>query len=206
MSPVGRRIVIYGVAGSGKTTFARELARHLNLTRIELDAIRHDGDWDATPWDVMRERIVAAIAAAPNGWVCEGNYRKIRDIALAQSDTVIWLRLPWRTSFTRLFARTLRRVITDAPLYAPHGPRESWRRMLRPARPRARGSLFVRVRRRRAGGRRELRRERTGLQRRLQHERRWLRWFPLRSVRVRHAAIASLDHTHGDSKRSFAQC
>lgn len=127
MPALGRRIVIYGVTGSGKTTLARELASHLDLTRIELDAIRHDRDWDATPFDVMRERLATAIAAARNGWVCEGNYRKVRDVALAQCDTAIWLRLPWRTSFTRLFARSVRGLLHDTPLYSADGPRESWR-------------------------------------------------------------------------------
>jgi adenylate kinase family enzyme len=126
MSAVGRRIVIYGVTGSGKTTLARTLADRLQLARIELDAIRHHGAWDATPWDEMRARTTAALAAASEGWVCEGNYRRVRDIPLAQCDTIIWLRLPWRVSFTRLFARTLRRLVDRQPNYAPHGPRESW--------------------------------------------------------------------------------
>lgn len=124
---LGRRIVIYGVTGSGKTTLARALAERLHLSRIELDAIRHDGGWDATPWDEMRARTTAALAAASDGWVCEGNYRRVRDIPLAQCDTVIWIRLPWRTSFSRQLRRTLRRGIDQQPLYGLHGPRESLR-------------------------------------------------------------------------------
>lgn len=124
---LGRRIVIYGVTGSGKTTLATHLAARLGLRRIELDAIRHAQGWDTTSFDEMREQLTVALAAAPNGWVCDGNYRNVRDVTLSVADTVIWIHLPWRTSFSQLLRRTLARVRSQAPLYAPDGPRESWR-------------------------------------------------------------------------------
>lgn len=125
---LGRRIVIYGVTGSGKTTLAERLADRLGLVRIELDAIRHATGWDSTPFDVMRERIDEAIAAAPDGWVAEGNYRRVRDATLSRADTVIWIRLPWRASFLQLVRRSLARLVRREPLYTPAGPRESWRK------------------------------------------------------------------------------
>jgi adenylate kinase family enzyme len=124
---LGHRIVIYGATGSGKTTLARRLGEILGLGVIELDAIRHDGAFDATPWDEMRQRIEAAIETYPVGWVCEGNYNRVRNVSLSRADTLISLDLPWRTSFWRLLKRTVHRVRTREPLFAPNGPRETWR-------------------------------------------------------------------------------
>ena len=124
---LGRRIMIFGATGSGKTTLSRRLGSILGLPVIELDAIRHDGDWDATDWDDMRDRVEALVTSYAGGWVSEGNYSRVRDVTLSRADTLITLDLPWRTSFWRLLKRTLRRARTGEPLYAAHGPRESWR-------------------------------------------------------------------------------
>lgn len=124
---LGRRIIINGATGSGKTTLSRRLGEALDLPVIELDAIRHDGDWDATDWPEMRARVEDLVTRYENGWVCEGNYSRVRDVVLSRADTLISLDLPWRTSFWRLFQRTMWRGWTHKPLYADNGPHESLR-------------------------------------------------------------------------------
>lgn len=119
--------MIYGATGSGKTTLARRLGELLDLGVIQLDAIRHDGAFDATPWDEMRRRIEETIASYPDGWLCEGNYSRVRDASLSRADPLISVDLPWRTSFWRLLKRTVGRAWTGEPLYPPNGPRETWR-------------------------------------------------------------------------------
>jgi adenylate kinase family enzyme len=117
------------VTGSGKSTLARRLGAALGLRVVELDAIRHATGWDSTPYDVMRERVTAVLEGAADGWVCEGNYRRVRDIPLSRADTVVWLRLPWRVSFSRLLRRGIGRAYSREPLYGPEGPRETWRKL-----------------------------------------------------------------------------
>ncbi len=124
---LGRRIVVWGATGSGKSTFARSLGDSLGLDVIELDAIRHARGWDSTDWDDFRDQLTAQLNRSATGWVCEGSYSQISATYLSRADTLVWLRLPWRISFWRLLKRTLRRSWTREPLYHEAGPRESWR-------------------------------------------------------------------------------
>ena len=124
---LGRRVVIHGATGSGKTTLSTRLGEILGVPVIELDAIRHASGWDSVGWDEMRAILAERLDAAPDGWVCEGNYGPVRDIYTATADTVVWLHLPWRVSFWRLFWRTVSRAWSKEPLYHECGPTESWR-------------------------------------------------------------------------------
>jgi adenylate kinase family enzyme len=124
---MGRRIVVWGVTGSGKTTLARHISDALSLPRIELDAIRHANGWDSVPWDVFRDTLVQQLDDYTDGWVLDGSYSAVMDTYLSSADTLIWLHLPWRVAFWRLFKRTVGRAWTREPLYHSEGPRESWR-------------------------------------------------------------------------------
>jgi len=124
---LGRRIVVWGVTGSGKTTFARQLAAVYGLPRIEIDALYWHKGWVGTPDDELRLKLQASLEAAPAGWVLDGSYHRISDIYLPPADTLIWLHLPWRVSFWRLVKRTIAGAWTREPRYFEDGPRESWR-------------------------------------------------------------------------------
>ena len=124
---LGRRIVVWGATGSGKTTLARRLSQTLGLPAIELDAIRHRGAWDAVDFPEMRNVLRERLAACPEGWVIDGSYSPTHDLYLPSADTLIWLHLPWRVSFWRLLKRTVSRAWTREPVYHEDGPRESWR-------------------------------------------------------------------------------
>jgi adenylate kinase family enzyme len=124
---LGRRIVVWGATGSGKTTAARRLSHHLCLPHVELDAIRHRGAWDAVEFPEMRDSLRQRLAACPDGWVIDGGYSPVHDLYLPHADTLVWLHLPWRVSFWRLFKRTVTRAWTREPVYDEEGPRESLR-------------------------------------------------------------------------------
>ncbi len=123
---LGRRIVVWGATGSGKTTLARHLGETFGLGVIELDTIRHAGGWNSTAIEEMRPILIQRLGSLPAGWVTDGSYSQISDVYLSRADTLIWLHLPWRVSFWRLFKRTISRALTREPHFEG-GPRESWR-------------------------------------------------------------------------------
>ena len=104
---IGRRIAVYGQSGSGKSTVARQIGHALSLPVIELDALFHRPDWQPTPDDEFRAKVSLALKASADGWVCDGNYSRVRDIVLPRADTVVWLRLPFPVVYWRLLKRTL---------------------------------------------------------------------------------------------------
>jgi adenylate kinase family enzyme len=124
---LGRRIAVWGATGSGKTTFAQALGEALGLAVVDLDAIRHANGWDSTDWGEFREVLTRRLESHPEGWVTAGSYSAISDVYLSRIDTLVWLHLPWRISFWRLFWRSVSRAVTREPLYHEQGPRESWR-------------------------------------------------------------------------------
>jgi adenylate kinase family enzyme len=124
---LGKRIVIFGATGSGKTTLARRLGETLGLPVMQLDSIRHERGWESVDWDEMRERMEAFVTEHAQGWISEGNYSRVRDVTLSRADTLISLDVPWRLSFWRLLKRTVARAWDQKPLYNDNGPHESWR-------------------------------------------------------------------------------
>jgi adenylate kinase family enzyme len=124
-----RRVNVKGISGSGKSTFALELARRLGLPYVELDALHHGPNWSEPTDEVFRARVREAMDAAPDGWVIDGNYEgKLGELVLAEADTIVWLDLPFRVKARRLWRRTATRIRDDVELWS--GNKESWRNVL----------------------------------------------------------------------------
>jgi adenylate kinase family enzyme len=123
---MAHRINVKGTSGSGKTTFAQELARRLGLPFVELDALHHGPNWAEPTDEEFRARVREAIEAAPDGWVIDGNYdRKLGELVLGPSEKIVWLDLPFALKLRRLLRRTIRRILDDVELWS--GNKESWR-------------------------------------------------------------------------------
>jgi adenylate kinase family enzyme len=121
-----RRVNVKGTPGSGKSTFAIELARRLELPYVELDALHHGPNWSEPTAEEFRARVREAMDARPDGWVIDGNYEgKLGDLLLAEADTIVWLDLPFHLKARRLWRRTIHRIRANVELWS--GNRESWR-------------------------------------------------------------------------------
>jgi adenylate kinase family enzyme len=124
-----RRVGVVGGSCTGKTTTSRLLAAKLGVPHIELDALHHDPGWQEAPADVLQARVDAALAAAPDGWVADGNYAgKLGTSVLEQADTIVFLDLPYRVALRRVLWRTTSRVISREELW--NGNRETLRNAL----------------------------------------------------------------------------
>ncbi|MCG0239429.1 MAG: AAA family ATPase [Firmicutes bacterium] len=120
----GRRIVVVGTTGSGKTTFARRLAAMLGCPHVELDALHWEPQWTPAPVEVFRHR-VREVTRAPC-WVVDGNYSQVREVLWPAADTIVWLDYPLPVILGRLLRRTARRVLLREELW--NGNREGFLR------------------------------------------------------------------------------
>jgi len=102
---------VIGPTGSGKTTFARALAQKLGVPHIELDALFWKPSWVESSAEELRAKVERALAV--DGWVVDGNYSgKLGTYVIDRADEIVWLDLPLRTTWSRLFLRTVRRLWT----------------------------------------------------------------------------------------------
>jgi adenylate kinase family enzyme len=100
---------VIGSTGSGKTTFARALANKLGVPHVAIDALFWQPGWVMTSAGELRAKVEAALG--DGGWVVDGNYTsRLGTFVLDQADQVVWLDLPLRTTWRRLFRRTVRRL------------------------------------------------------------------------------------------------
>ena len=107
---IGHRVVVYGQTCSGKTTVARSIAQSIGVPHIELDAIFWMPQWVSRPLEQFRAEVSAVLSSHTGGWVCDGNYSRVRDLILPLADTAVWLRPPFRVIFWRLLKRTIVRL------------------------------------------------------------------------------------------------
>jgi len=110
-----KRVSVIGTTGSGKTTFARALARRMNARHIELDALHWEPNWVEAPREIFRARV--EIATRGDAWTVDGNYSQARDIVWARADTVVWLDFSFPVVLWRLTTRTFKRVFTREELW-----------------------------------------------------------------------------------------
>jgi len=126
MAEIGRRIVVYGPTGSGKTTVAARIAQSVGVPHVELDAVFWTPNWVSKPLEQFRADVSAILERHPDGWVCDGNYSKVRDLLLPLADTVVWLRPPFWLASWRLLKRTIVRSWKRESLWGTN--RGSWRK------------------------------------------------------------------------------
>jgi adenylate kinase family enzyme len=109
---LGRRVIVTGLAGSGKSTFALALAARTGLPVIHLDLAFWKPGWVApseTEWRETQRGVLAGDA-----WIADGNYHETLDLRLERADTVVVLDIPWWRCSGRALLRGFR-MPTELP-------------------------------------------------------------------------------------------
>jgi adenylate kinase family enzyme len=122
--PLGNRVVVTGLAGSGKSTFALALGDRTGLPVIHLDLQFWKPGWVApseTEWRSKQRAVLAGEA-----WIADGNYHETLDLRVERADTVVVLDMPWWLCSGRALRRGFR-----MPGELPEGCDYSHRRRLR---------------------------------------------------------------------------
>ncbi len=120
-----KRILTYGVTGSGKTAFAKRISAATGIPWHSVDDLTWEPDWVAVPDDEQRRRIEAICAG--DQWILDTAYGKWLDIPLARVELIVALDFPRWLSLFRLIRRTIARAVDGRPLC--NGNHESFRHM-----------------------------------------------------------------------------
>ena len=115
-----QRVLVMGSSGSGKSTFARQLANRTGLPFVSLDALYWQPGWQPSEPEPFGARVEEA--ASGSGWVMDGNYTKFGELRRQRADTVIWFDLPRYVCMTGIMMRIAGSYGRVRPEMAPGCP------------------------------------------------------------------------------------
>lgn len=99
------RVLIIGNAGSGKTTFSRQLSQAQELPLVHLDRLYWRGSWEHLPPDEF-DALLQTELEKPR-WIIDGNFNRTLSHRLQYCDTVFFFDLPALTCLAGITKRIL---------------------------------------------------------------------------------------------------
>jgi adenylate kinase family enzyme len=121
-----RRVMVYGVTGSGKTTAAARISAATGIPWTSVDDLTWEPGWVPVPEDEQRRRI--GEICARDSWLLDTAYGQWLEVPMAGVDLVVALDYPRWFSLQRLVRRTLARVLDKKTIC--NGNTETWRQLL----------------------------------------------------------------------------
>lgn len=99
------KIAVIGYSGSGKSTLAAFMAKRYGLPVLHLDTVHWLPGWQERE-RADEERIVNDFMNMNDGWVIDGNYRKLSfDRRMREADRIIFMNFNRFTCFARAYRR-----------------------------------------------------------------------------------------------------
>jgi adenylate kinase family enzyme len=109
-----RRILVYGVTGSGKSVLARRISDLLGLELVLADELCWLPGWVQRTEEEQR-RLLTEVCER-EAWVLDSAWGVWTDVALARAELVVALDYPRWLSLARLLRRTAVRVVDRRPI------------------------------------------------------------------------------------------
>jgi adenylate kinase family enzyme len=103
----GRRVVVTGRAGAGKSTFSRALSVKTGIPVVHLDVHFWKPGWVEPSEDEWREKQLDLITR--DEWILDGNYHASLELRLERADTAVFLDTPWWVCAWRALVRGVRK-------------------------------------------------------------------------------------------------
>ena len=100
-----KRILVIGCGGSGKSTFAVQLARATGLKLYHLDSFYWQPGWNHPPagqWEGTVEKLIRE-----DEWIIDGSYFGTLEMRLKRAEAVILFDLPRMICLWRVFKRRI---------------------------------------------------------------------------------------------------
>ena len=116
-----------GTSGSGKSSFARQLAAALKIPYLEMDRLYWKPNWQE-PND---EEFFSILEQALSGdaWVLDGNYTRTTHIKWPRANLVVWIDYSFPLTLYRVIKRSILRAWKKQELWPGTGNRESFTRL-----------------------------------------------------------------------------
>jgi adenylate kinase family enzyme len=112
------RVMVVGISGAGKSTFAERLAEGADLRMVELDLLNWGPNWyNRTAEDP--HAFLQAVDEATQGddWVAAGGYSKTWPIIWSRAEHLVWLDLPLMQVMRQVIPRSLKRAFGDQEVF-----------------------------------------------------------------------------------------
>jgi adenylate kinase family enzyme len=106
------KIYIMGIVASGKTTYAKDLSKSLNIPFIELDSVVYKKVNNERIKQSPEQQVEFIREVDEEGaWIFEGVYRPSYHIVLDLADVIIWLDPPLFKRKYRILRRHIKQVL-----------------------------------------------------------------------------------------------
>lgn len=124
------RIMVVGISGAGKSTFAARLADAAGLRVVELDLLNWAPNWVSLN-DEAPEAFLQSVDQATQGddWVAAGGYSRTWPMIWSRAEHIVWLDLPRMQVMRQVILRSLHRAFVGGDVFP--GCREDPARLFR---------------------------------------------------------------------------
>ena len=90
-----RKVLIFGNSGSGKSTLAKAISRSESLSHLDLDTLAWKEEMPPERRSLSESSLeISGFMNTYNGWVIEGCYADLLEVALPFSNEIIFMDLP----------------------------------------------------------------------------------------------------------------